>query len=193
MILNKIKQTLTEYNMINEGDSIIVGLSGGADSVCLTHSLWSLKDELGIRLYTAHLNHGIRGDEALRDECFVRDFSEKLGIRCFVKNADIPKIANESGCSEETVGRRIRYEFFKELCEKYDIKKIATAHNKNDNAETLVMNFMRGSGIGGLCGIPGVLAINSLKLGMKVRYGTKNARVWTFMSELFGATIGSRR
>lgn len=154
MILNKIKQTLTEYNMINEGGSILVGLSGGADSVCLTHALWSLKDELGIKLYTAHLNHGIRGDEALRDECFAKDFSEKLGIRCFVKNADIPRIADETGCSEETVGRKIRYEFFKELCEKYDIKKIATAHNKNDNAETLVMNFMRGSGIGGLCGIP---------------------------------------
>ncbi|MGN0108052.1 MAG: tRNA lysidine(34) synthetase TilS [Hominilimicola sp.] len=154
MVLNKIKQALTEYNMIDKGDSVLVGLSGGADSVCLTHALWTLKDELGIKLYTAHLNHGIRGNEAARDEGFAKTFSEKFGIECFVKTADIPKTAQETGCSEEAAGRKIRYEFFSELCEKYKINRIATAHNKNDNAETLLMNFMRGSSTGGLCGIP---------------------------------------
>ncbi len=154
MVLKKIKQTLAEYNMIDKGGSMLIGLSGGADSVCLTHALWQLKDELGIKLYTAHLNHGIRGNEAQRDEVFAREFSEKLGIECFVKNADIPSIASKTGDSEETAGRKIRYEFFAELCKKYNISKIATAHNKNDNAETLLMNFMRGSSTGGLCGIP---------------------------------------
>ena len=154
MVLKKIRQTLAEYNMIDKGGSVLIGLSGGADSVCLTHALWQLKDELGIKLYTAHLNHGIRGNEAQRDEVFARVFSEKLGIECFVKNADIPAIAGKTGDSEETAGRKIRYEFFLELCKKYNISKIATAHNKNDNAETLLMNFMRGSSTGGLCGIP---------------------------------------
>lgn len=154
MVLKKIKRTLTEYNMIDEGGSVLIGLSGGADSVCLTHALRRLKGELKINLYTAHINHGIRGDEAFRDENFARSFSNSLGIECFVKRADIPKLAEETGVSEETIGRKIRYEFFRELCEKYNISKIATAHNKNDNAETLLMNFMRGSGAAGLCGIP---------------------------------------
>ncbi|MCH5210948.1 MAG: tRNA lysidine(34) synthetase TilS [Oscillospiraceae bacterium] len=154
MILNIIKKTLTEYNLIDKGDRILIGLSGGADSVCLTHALHSLADELGIRIYAAHLNHGIRGDEAERDEIFAKRFAEKLGIECFTDKADIPAISTEYGISEETAGRKIRYEFFYKLCEQYNITKIATAHNKNDNAETILMNFMRGSTIAGLCGIP---------------------------------------
>lgn len=154
MILNIIKQTISEYNLIDKNDTVLVGLSGGADSVCLTHALWKLKDELGITLYTAHLNHGIRGPEADRDEKFVLDFSESLGIKCFTKYADIPCEAKKTGESEETAGRKIRYNFFKELCGEYSINKIATAHNRNDNAETLLMNFMRGSSTGGLKGIP---------------------------------------
>ena len=129
MVLDIIKKTLREYNLLNNGDSVLVGLSGGADSVCLTHALWSLKDEFDIKLYTAHINHGIRGEEAKRDEFFAENFSKKLGIECFVLNADIPQIAKDTNVSEETAGR-------------------------NDNAETLLMNFMRGSTTNGLCGIP---------------------------------------
>ena len=154
MVLDIIKKTLREYNLLNNGDSVLVGLSGGADSVCLTHALWSLKDEFDIKLYTAHINHGIRGEEAKRDEVFAENFSKKLGIECFVLNADIPQIAKDTNVSEETAGRNVRYNFFNKLCEKYDINKVATAHNRNDNAETLLMNFMRGSTTNGLCGIP---------------------------------------
>ena len=154
MVLDIIKKTLREYNLLNNGDSVLVGLSGGADSVCLTHALWSLKDEFDIKLYTAHINHGIRGEEAKRDELFAENFSKKLGIECFVLNADIPQIAKDTNVSEETAGRNVRYNFFNKLCEKYDINKVATAHNRNDNAETLIMNFMRGSTTNGLCGIP---------------------------------------
>ncbi len=154
MVLDIIKKTLREYNLLNNGDSVLVGLSGGADSMCLTHALWSLKDEFDIKLYTAHINHGIRGEEAKRDELFAENFSKKLGIECFVLNADIPQIAKDTNVSEETAGRNVRYNFFNKLCEKYDINKVATAHNRNDNAETLLMNFMRGSTTNGLCGIP---------------------------------------
>ncbi len=154
MILRIIKKTIEEYNLIEKNDIVLVGLSGGADSVCLTHALYCLKYELGIKLYTAHLNHGIRGAEAERDEEFAKNFSERLGIECFVKHADIPFEAKKSGRSEEAEGRLARYSFFETLCREKNITKIATAHNKNDNAETLLMNFMRGSSLGGLSGIP---------------------------------------
>ena len=118
MVLDIIIKTLREYNLLNNGDSVLVGLSGGADSVCLTHALWSLKDEFDIKLYTAHINHGIRGEEAKRDELFAENFSKKLGIECFVLNADIPQIAKDTNVSEETAGRNVRYNFFNKLCEK---------------------------------------------------------------------------
>ncbi len=154
MILNVIKKTISEDHLIEKGDTVLIGLSGGADSVCLTHALKSLQNELEITLYTAHLNHGIRGEEAERDEKFSKDFSSSLGITCFTKRCNIPIEAKNVGESEETVGRKLRYSFFSDLCEKYHIDKIATAHNKNDNAETLLMNFMRGCSTSGLSGIP---------------------------------------
>ncbi len=154
MILNVIKSAVKEYDLIEKGDSVLVGLSGGADSVCLTHALCVLSGELGITVYAAHLNHGIRGAEADRDENFVKNFAKSLGIKCFAEKADIPQLSREMGISEETAGRKFRYEFFDKLCEQYNITKIATAHNKNDNAETILMNFMRGSAVAGLCGIP---------------------------------------
>ncbi len=150
--LNRVFKTIKEHSLINDGSKVLVALSGGADSVALMHILHSLSKELDITLYGAHLNHGIRGDEALRDENFAIEFSKSLGIECFVKKVDIPKISN--GASEELVGRNERYKFFDELCEKHGISYIATAHNKNDNAETLLMNFMRGATLGGLSGIP---------------------------------------
>jgi tRNA(Ile)-lysidine synthase len=154
MILKIIKQTIAEYNLLEKGDKVLIGLSGGADSVCLTHALKSLADEIGITLYTAHLNHGIRGDEAQRDEDFAKAFSASLQITCFTEKRDIPSEARRNGVSEETAGRNARYAFFERLCEEHCINKTATAHNKNDNAETILMNFMRGSSVSGLSGIP---------------------------------------
>ncbi|MBQ8301108.1 MAG: tRNA lysidine(34) synthetase TilS [Clostridia bacterium] len=154
MVLNIIRQTISEYRLLNKGDKVLIGLSGGADSVCLTYALCALKEELGIEIAAAHLNHGIRGEEALRDEVFAQRFSATLGIKCHIRTADIPHIAQQNEISEETAGRNARYEFFDELCKEFGYTKIATAHNKNDNAETILMNFMRGSGITGLCGIP---------------------------------------
>lgn len=154
MILDIIRQTISEYNLLNKGDSVLVGLSGGADSVCLTYALNELKEILGIEVYTAHVNHGIRGDEANNDELFAEKFSKSLGIKFFSARFNVPELAKQTGVSEETAGRNARYEFFENLCNEYKISKIATAHNKNDNAETILMNFMRGSTVKGLCGIP---------------------------------------
>ncbi len=154
MLLHLIRKTIKDYNLISKGESVLIGLSGGADSVCVTHALYTLAAELDIKVYTAHVNHGIRGQEAIRDENFVHHFSDALGIKCFVRHADIPRIALEQGISEETAGRNVRYAFFDELCREHNIDKIVTAHNKNDNAETILMNFIRGSSVSGLCGIP---------------------------------------
>ncbi len=150
--LNRVLRTIKEHSLIKSGSKVLVALSGGADSVALTHILHSISKELGITLYCAHLNHGIRGEEALRDEKFAAEFSKSLGIECFIKRVDIPKISN--GISEELIGRNERYKFFDELCKSNNISYVATAHNKNDNAETMLMNFMRGATLGGLSGIP---------------------------------------
>ncbi len=136
------------------GKSVLVALSGGADSVALLHIMHCLSQKYGFLVYSAHINHGLRGDEAIRDEEFSKEISEKLGIRFFSLRADIAKTASELGISEELAGRRVRYDFFTSLMDKYDIEFTATAHHKNDNAETILMNFMRGSGMSGLCGIP---------------------------------------
>ena len=153
-MIDKVYKTVREYGLIQKNDKIIIGLSGGADSVCLTHVLHSISADMGIELICAHMNHGIRGDEADCDAEFARSFSESLGIPFEFKKADIPSLAKEKGVSEELAGREARYAFFEELMQKYGFNKIATAHNKNDNAETILMNFMRGSGIKGLGGIP---------------------------------------
>lgn len=153
-MLEKIKNTIEKYGLIEKGDRVLIGLSGGADSVCLTHTLYLLQDKLGIKIYTAHMNHCIRGDAADSDEHFAAEFSKSLGIDCISEKQDVRGYAETKGISEETAGRELRYAFFERVMKELGLNKIATAHNKNDNAETILMHFMRGSGITGLCGIP---------------------------------------
>lgn len=153
IMLKKIENTMREHGMINT-KSILVGLSGGADSVVLTHALCMLSEKYGYKLYAAHVNHGLRAADAQRDEEFSKELAEKLGIGFFSLKADVKHIANEKGISEELAGREVRYGFFNDICKTHNIDCIATAHHRNDNAETIVMNFMRGSGLKGLCGIP---------------------------------------
>ena len=133
---------------------ILVGFSGGADSGTLLHLLCRYSKMSGAKIYAAHVNHGIRGEEALRDEKFCKKAADSLGIDLFVLRANIPSLAKESGESIELCARRVRYEFFSSLMAKHGIPLLATAHNANDNLETLIFNLSRGSGLSGLCGIP---------------------------------------
>lgn len=153
-----MKQAVLKYiqenNLINYGDTVICGLSGGADSCAMVSVLNSLKNELGINLVCAHLNHLLRGEEAARDMKFAESFSNSLNIPFYSKSVDVKKLADEKGISLEDAGRTIRYEFFEDLFKKTGAQKIATAHNKNDNTETLLMHIIRGCGVGGLCAIP---------------------------------------
>ncbi|MEG2395706.1 MAG: tRNA lysidine(34) synthetase TilS [Oscillospiraceae bacterium] len=144
--------TISQYNMIKNGDKIVIGLSGGADSIALTLFLLSIKDKYSLSLSAAHINHCIRGDEAKRDEDFVKEFCVLNDLKLNILNFDIPLECKKTGESEEECGRRIRYSYFSEIAGKGG--KIATAHNLNDNAETVLLNIIRGTGNKGICGIP---------------------------------------
>ena len=135
-------------------ESILVAFSGGADSTTLLHILSGYSRASGAKIYVAHINHGIRGAEADRDESFCRQFADSLGLEIFVLRANVPEIAKESKESVETAARRVRYEFFEKIMLEHNIPILATAHNANDNLETLIFNIARGSGLGGMCGIP---------------------------------------
>ena len=148
-LLNTLSDTVKSHNMIKKGDRVLVALSGGADSVTLLHMLYEISETYGFSVGAAHVNHKLR-DTADRDMNFCKDLCEKLNIPLEILVCDIRKEAKANGMSEELYARGVRYNFFNSLG--YD--KIATAHNKNDNAETILFNFMRGSSISGLCGIP---------------------------------------
>ncbi len=149
-MINKFLTSLKAHEMLKEGDRVCVGLSGGADSVSLLHLLFMSKDELGISLSAVHINHGIRGEEAKRDEDFSKDFCKSLGIDCLIYHIDVPSEAEKTGEGCEECARRLRYQIFESL----DCDKIATAHNLNDNIETFFFNLTRGASLSGLCGIP---------------------------------------
>lgn len=149
-----VLSVIKRYNMLENCDRIVVGLSGGADSVCLLSVLNSLKAEYGFSLVAAHINHGIRGAEAQRDEESCKRLCESLDVPLEILHADIPTLSKQQGIGEEECGRIVRYNFFRSLAGKRG--KIATAHNLNDNAETLLLNLVRGAGAKGACGIPPV-------------------------------------
>lgn len=149
---NTVIKTIRTHNLIQKNSKVMVALSGGSDSVCLLHILNDIKDTFGFELYACHMNHSIRKEAD--DDCrFVTDLCEKLGIVCFIKKVDIKAVAREKKISEELAGRNERYSFFKDISEKNNIDIIATAHNKNDAAETILMHIIRGCGIDGMKGI----------------------------------------
>ena len=154
-------------------ESILIGLSGGADSVCLLHILCNWAKGAGCKIYAAHVNHNIRtenyNNEALRDESFCRELCKKLGVELFVLNVDVPAIAKESGESIEGAARQVRYDFFSKIMNENNIKILALAHNANDNLETQLFNLCRGASVGGIIGIKQVRGIDSVEGGILIR------------------------
>lgn len=146
----KVRNTIEKYNLLTGVSSLAVGVSGGADSMCLLEILSKLKHEYGIILKVVHVNHNIRGDEALQDQHLVEDYCQKLGIECRVYSVDIPALAKEMGIGEEECGRIKRYECFESM----ECDAVATAHTLSDSIETMMFNLIRGTGLRGLCGIP---------------------------------------
>ncbi len=131
----------------------MIGLSGGADSVFLSVFLKRLAGEWGLSLGAVHINHGIRGAEADRDEAFCLQLAEELDIPLSVVRADIPQIAREQGLSQEEAGRDLRYQWMEKLRQEGDYHKIAVAHHRNDQAETVLLQLLRGSSLRGLGGM----------------------------------------
>lgn len=151
-MLNKVLQTIKKYNLIQENDKIVIGVSGGPDSMCLLDSLYCLKSVLNIEIVVAHINHMIR-KEADEETEYVQNYCKQKNIQCYIKKVDVQNLAKQQKLGTEEMGRKIRYQFFDEVAKKICANKIATAHTANDNAETVLMNVLRGSGISGLKGI----------------------------------------
>lgn len=140
----------------DESESILAAFSGGSDSSAMLDMLAKYCAQTGTALYAAHVNHCIRGAEADKDEEFCRETAKRLGVKIFVLKVDVPAYAQEHKLSVETAARELRYEFFDRIMRENNIHILATAHNANDNLETILFNLSRGCGLSGICGIPPV-------------------------------------
>ena len=153
MLEEKILDTIKKNDLIKNGDTIVVGVSGGPDSMALLNVLINLNNNnLSYKIIVAHVNHGIR-KEADEETKFVEEFCQKNNIQCFIKKENVNELAKQNKIGTEEAGRNLRYSFFEEVAIKNNANKIATAHTANDNAETVLMNIIRGSGTSGLKGI----------------------------------------
>ena len=152
-VVDKVFETIKKHNLIESGEKVIVGVSGGPDSVCLLHVLCLLAEKLGIKLFAVHVNHMLRGGESELDEQYAGELCKKLGIPLFIGRHDIKKLSEEKRISLEEAGREARYRQFDIAAVETGASKIAVAHNKNDQAETVLLNVLRGAGLNGLKGM----------------------------------------
>ena len=154
--LDKVKSTIRKYDMLRKHDRLLVGLSGGPDSVVLLHILLMLKQEYLLDIYIAHLDHKFRGEESAADRKFCEELARGLKLDIGCEEIDVPSIAREQKISPEEAARQVRYDFFGRLAAARGIKKIAVAHTKDDQAETVLMRAIRGAGMSGLGGMRAV-------------------------------------
>lgn len=154
--VREVEATLSQFSMIGKKEALLVGVSGGPDSVALVRVLLSLQEKYDLTIGIAHLNHGLRGEASNSDELFVKNLAQSFGLVFFRENAQIRLLAKEQGLSLEEAGRNARYGFFRKTAQAQGFSKIATGHTQDDNAELVLMNLLRGSGPRGLRGIPPV-------------------------------------
>jgi len=152
-LYDKVCKTIKQYNMINEGELVLVGVSGGPDSIALLHLLVRLKKELPFDLHAAHLDHSFRGRQAEEEALWVKKTAEGWGIGCTLAKFDVPALARRKHLSAQDAGHQARASFFLSLQEELGAQKIAVGHQANDQAETLLMHFLTGAGSEGLSGI----------------------------------------
>jgi len=154
VFLKKFKQTIACYDLLERGDEILVAVSGGPDSVALLYALLEIKDEFGLQLFVAHLNHKLRGRESDQDQKFVKNLAHKLNLKFFSKSIDVKKEAKKKKLSLEEAARLMRYRYLENLADRNKTQKIAVGHQADDQAETFLMRLFRGAGGTGLSGIP---------------------------------------
>lgn len=149
---NKVLKTVEKYNMLSKGDRVLIGVSGGADSIALLEFFVSVKEKYDLDICVAHIEHGIRGEDSVNDAEFVENYCKKLGVKFYLKTIDAPNLAKKAKMGVEEYSRMARYDFFNTI----ECDKIATAHNLTDNIETLLFRLARGTGLKGACSIPAV-------------------------------------
>lgn len=152
-IYDRIAIYCEENQLFTYGDGVVAGLSGGADSVFLLYALSRLRQRWGLKLCAVHVNHGIRGEEAIKDQEYSVSFARSLGISCKIYQGNVPVLAGEWHMTEEEAGRTYRYQCFKECQKKLGFQKIAVAHHQDDQAETVLFQLLRGSSLRGLGGM----------------------------------------
>jgi len=170
-ITHKVREAIAEFQMLRPGETVVVGVSGGPDSLTLLHVLWRLRGEFRWQIFAAHFNHGLRGEEADEDERFVKAFCGRLQVPCFSQKADVKALAREQKLSIAQAGRRARYRFFAEVAHQVGASKVALGHTATDAIETMLLNLFRGTGTDGLQGIPPVSPLT-------IAGGRKGDRVW---------------
>ena len=180
---SRTEKSISASGLIRSGDRILVALSGGPDSVCLLFALSSLKNQMGFELAAAHFNHMIR-DTALRDELFCRELCARLSVPFFSTRSDVPAYAEKNGLSLETAARILRYDYLVSICKKQGFCAVATAHQQNDNAESVLMHLIRGSGLTGLIGIreQNMLKGSGIRL-IRPLLGVSKAEILAYLDE----------
>ena len=148
-MLSRVTKYIKKYNMLPEGCRALIGVSGGMDSVALLHILCLLREKMGFELEAAHFNHGIRPESA-EEEGFVGALCEKAGVPLHIGHADVPKLARESHMSLETAAREARHGYFREGMAERRLSRLALAHHRDDQAETVLLRLIRGAGTAGL-------------------------------------------
>ena len=155
-MLDLMREAIERYHMLEPGDRVLVAVSGGPDSTALLHGLWTLREHYGLSLHVAHLNHRFRGDEAAADAEYVRRLASDLGLPCTVEEADVAALARARKWPAQVAGREARYRLFYRLSADVGARRIALGHTADDQAETVLMRLLRGTGLDGLAGIPPV-------------------------------------
>ncbi|MBW2296070.1 MAG: tRNA lysidine(34) synthetase TilS [Deltaproteobacteria bacterium] len=164
-----VADTIYSRRMLQQGDRVLVGVSGGADSVALLHILLQFSASLGLNIGVAHLNHALREEASDRDAAFVTSLAQRLGLPCYSDIKDIDMLRRQTGEGIEAAGRWARYEFYDRTAKQNGYGKIALGHHADDNAELVLMNLLRGSGPGGISGIPPTRGLSIIRPLIDVR------------------------
>ena len=179
----RVREYMKQNHMAEPGDGVLAAVSGGADSVCLLLVLKALEESLGIHVAAFHLHHGLRGAEADRDERFVRELCERLQVSLHAVREDVAGYAKTHGLSEEEAGRILRYQWLEKTAGEFGCRRIATAHHKDDQTETVLMNLFRGSGLRGLGGIRPVRELSGELTLIRPLLGINRQEIETYLLE----------
>jgi len=163
-LLDRVRNIIQRYHLLSKGDAVVVGVSGGPDSLCLLHLLLRLRDEYALHLHVAHLNHCLRGEEADADAAFVARLATEWGLPATIEKRDVAALARERKLAVEEAARQARYAFLAKVARQIGAHKIAVGHNADDQVETVCMHWLRGSGLAGLRGMQPVSRLNELRL-----------------------------